>query len=69
VWYLAQELKNFDEPTYALAAYNAGGSRVKQWQKPDLDFAVEDIDISETAQYVRIVYANWKQYQALYPPK
>jgi soluble lytic murein transglycosylase len=69
VWYLAQEMKNYDEPTYALAAYNAGGSRVKQWIKPDLDFAVEDIDISETAQYVRIVYSNWKQYQALYPVK
>ena len=66
VWYFAQELKTWDEPTWALAAYNAGGSRVKNWVKPDLDFAVEEIDISETALYVRIVYANWKQYQTLY---
>jgi soluble lytic murein transglycosylase len=66
VWYFAQELRVFDEPIYALVAYNAGGSRVKQWQKPDLDYAVEDIDISETALYVRIVYSNWRQYQSLY---
>ncbi|MCI0477780.1 MAG: lytic transglycosylase domain-containing protein, partial [Anaerolineales bacterium] len=66
VWYFARDLKEFDEPIYALIAYNAGGSRVKQWQKPDLDYAVEEIDISETALYVRIVYSNWKQYQSLY---
>ena len=66
VWYFAQELKEFDEPIYALVAYNAGGSRVKQWQKTDLDYAVEDIDIGETALYVRVVYSNWRQYQSLY---
>ena len=66
VWYFAQELKEFDEPIYALVAYNAGGSRVKQWQKTDLDYAVEEIDISETALYVRVVYSNWRQYQTLY---
>jgi soluble lytic murein transglycosylase len=66
VWYFAQDLKNFQEPIYALAAYNAGAGRVKNWQRADLDRAVEEIDISETALYVRIVYANWKQYQQVY---
>ncbi len=66
VWYFAQELKTWQEPIYAMAAYNAGAGRVQRWQKPDLDFAVEDIDIAESALYVRIVYANWKQYQQLY---
>ena len=66
VWYFAQDLNKFDEPIYALAAYNAGAGRVKNWQRADLDLAVEEIDISETALYVRIVYANWKQYQAIY---
>ena len=66
VWYFTQELKEFDEPVYALIAYNAGSSRVKQWQKNDLDYAIEDIDISETALYVRVVYSNWRQYQTLY---
>lgn len=65
-WYLAQRLKEFDEPIYALIAYNAGASRVKQWQHADLDIVVEEIDIRETALYVRIVYSNWKQYQMLY---
>ncbi len=66
VWYFGQELKRYDEPIYALAAYNAGGSRVKQWQRPDLDLAVEEIDLSETSLYVNIVYSNWRQYQAIY---
>lgn len=66
-WYLAQDLKTFAEPIYALIAYNAGGGRVKRWQHPDLDFAVEAIDIQETSQYVSIVYSNWKQYQMIYP--
>ncbi len=66
VWYFAQDLKTFNEPIYALAAYNAGTGRVKKWQESDLDFAVEDIDIAETALYVRIVYTNWRQYQSLY---
>ncbi len=66
VWYFAQDLKQFDEPIYALAAYNAGSGRVKDWQRPDLDLAVEEIGLSETALYIRIVYSNWRQYQAIY---
>lgn len=66
VWYFAQQLKEFDEPLYALIAYNAGASRVKQWQKPDLDYTIEEIVLTETATYVRIVYNNWKQYQWIY---
>jgi len=65
-WYLAQDLKTFAEPIYALIAYNAGGGRVNRWQHADLDFAVEAIDIQETSQYVSIVYSNWKQYQTIY---
>lgn len=66
VWYFAQELQKFDEPIYALAAYNAGAARVASWQRPDLDLAVEEIDLSETSAYVRIVYSNWRQYQEIY---
>lgn len=65
-WYLAQDLKMFDEPIYALAAYNAGAGRVKQWQRSDLDLAVEEVDLSETNLYINIVYSNWRQYQAIY---
>lgn len=66
VWYLAQDLKMFGEPIMALAAYNGGAGRAKRWQQADLDFAVEEIDASETNLYVRIVYSNWRQYQSLY---
>ena len=65
-WYFAQDLKNFAEPIYALAAYNAGAGRIKLWERPDLDLAVEEIHLSETASYVRIVYTNWRQYQTIY---
>ena len=66
VWYFAQDLKQFGEPIYALAAYNAGSGRIKDWQRPDLDLAVEEVGLSETALYIRIVYSNWRQYQQLY---
>lgn len=68
-WYLAQDLKMFDEPIYALAAYNAGAGRVKQWQRSDLDVAVEEVELAETNLYINIVYSNWRQYQALYGTK
>jgi soluble lytic murein transglycosylase len=68
VWYLAQDLKSFQEPIYALVAYNAGSGRVKTWQRPDLDLAVEEITIGETGSYVRLVYSNWRQYQTIYGP-
>jgi soluble lytic murein transglycosylase len=67
VWYFGQDLKMFsNEPIYALAAYNGGAGRTKRWQRSDLDLAVEEIDASETALYVRIVYSNWRQYQSTY---
>ena len=66
VWYFAQDLKRFNEPIYALAAYNAGTGRVKDWQRSDLDLAVEEIALSQTSLYVRIVYSNWRQYQQIY---
>jgi soluble lytic murein transglycosylase len=66
VWYFAQDLKQFNEPIYALAAYNAGSARIKNWQRSDLDLAVEEISLSETSLYIRIVYSNWRQYQQIY---
>ncbi len=66
LWFFAQNLKQFDDPIYALAAYNAGGGRAKNWQKPDIDLAVEEIDIASTNLYVRLIYGHWRQYQEIY---
>lgn len=65
-WFFAQNLKQFDDPIYALSAYNAGGGRAKNWVKPDIDLAVEEIDIASTNFYARAIYAYWKQYQDIY---
>ncbi|HEU4994869.1 MAG TPA: transglycosylase SLT domain-containing protein [Gemmatimonadaceae bacterium] len=59
----------------ALAAYNAGASRVKRWSRltgaSDPEVFVERIPFVETRDYVRIVMRNAEMYRALYefPPK
>lgn len=60
------------EPAYALAAYNAGGSRVRQWlqQGPysDVDEFIESIPFHETRGYVQAVLRNAEHYRHLYQP-
>jgi soluble lytic murein transglycosylase len=55
---------------YALAAYNAGPSRVARWkQQPDMsdpDLFAERIPFAETRDYVRIVQQNARIYAAIY---
>ncbi len=53
----------------ALAAYNAGLSRVNNWRRPgfqDVDEFVESIPFSETREYVQIVLRNAEIYRRLY---
>jgi soluble lytic murein transglycosylase len=69
--YLADRLGRDGLPVYAaLAAYNAGPTRVGRWRAwpefRDVDLFVERIPINETRQYVRIVYASWLWYRYLY---
>jgi len=58
------------EAPYALAAYNAGESRLVRWlRRPgarDPELFVERIPFTETRDYVRIVLRNRAMYQALY---
>jgi soluble lytic murein transglycosylase len=64
-------LKQFDgTPEYALAAYNAGASRVKDWLDNgtfrDVPEFVEAIPFSETREYVKAIVRNVGIYQSLY---
>lgn len=70
-YYLADLLKEFDgDIAAALAAYNAGKERVKQWkqwgnfQEP-AEF-IETIPFTETRRYVKLVLANAHVYRNLY---
>ncbi len=72
--YLADQLNNFSNPYLAIAAYNAGPSRVRQWmqtygdpRKEDADMIdwIESIPSYETRNYVQRVTENQKVYAAL----
>jgi soluble lytic murein transglycosylase len=67
--YFASVLRRFEKPELALAAYNAGNSRVEQWLKEwgDLDMAefVEQIPFAETRGYVKQVLSNRARYDVL----
>jgi len=55
---------------YALAAYNAGDDRVKDWQSAgkyrDVQEFVESIPFTETREYVQIVLRNAQLYRMIY---
>ncbi len=67
--YLRMALDNFDgSAPLAAAAYNAGGSRARNWRNgPTLEAAIwiENIPFEETRDYVKRVLANATNYAAL----
>jgi soluble lytic murein transglycosylase len=68
--YLRQMLDRFGgEPVYALAAYNAGDSRVADWQSAGpysrLDEFVESIPFTQTREYVEAILRNEETYKAI----
>lgn len=70
-WYLAQSLREFGgDEARALAAYNAGATRVKPWATgaaaKDSELFVERITLRETRDYVRIIQRNLALYRVLY---
>jgi soluble lytic murein transglycosylase len=68
--HLAGLFARYEEVPLALAAYNAGGGRVKKWaQNPITDMAewIEDIPFKETRGYVKAVTRNIEAYKTLYP--
>jgi soluble lytic murein transglycosylase len=69
--HLAASLRRYDDEPRALAAYNAGQSRVQRWVRKagtdDPEVFIERIPFVETRDYVRIVLRNRELYRALYP--
>jgi soluble lytic murein transglycosylase len=69
---LKQVLDRFGgQVEYALAAYNAGDTPVRQWlasnDYKDVPEFVESIPYSETRDYVQAILRNREMYRALYP--
>jgi soluble lytic murein transglycosylase len=71
---LRQVLDRFGgQQEYALAAYNAGDTPVRQWMSSedykDIAEYVESIPYTETREYVQAILRNRQMYRALYPPR
>jgi soluble lytic murein transglycosylase len=69
---LKQVLDRFGgQVEYALAAYNAGDTPVRQWlasnDYKDVQEFVESIPYTETRDYVQAILRNREMYRALYP--
>ena len=66
----ADDIRKFGGVHFALAAYNAGGSRVNAWrrEKPDLpqDEFIDDIPFPETQNYVKRILGTAEDYRYLY---
>jgi soluble lytic murein transglycosylase len=71
--FLAGLLKEWKDPRMALAAYNAGPARARQWWKDrrsdDMEAFVELIPYDETRRYVKRVILGWEEYRRIYGPR
>ncbi len=69
--YLKKLIKKFDNNLiFALGAYNAGPSKIKQWQKNTFSQVdpiklIEEIPYKETRMYVKLIYRNMYFYKLL----
>lgn len=68
--HLAPLIRSQPDVAHALAAYNAGESRVRRWSLKagarDPDLFTERIPFAETREYVKVVQRNRELYQVLY---
>jgi len=68
--FLSGLLKEFGDPRLALAAYNAGPKRARDWWKArrtnDIEAWVEQIPYPETQGYVKRVTLSWEEYRRIY---
>ena len=73
VYYLAAALNQNDRNWIAaLVAYNAGPGNLQRWShgKPisDLDLFYEMVPVDQTRDYIRLIYQQYRIYEALYGP-
>ena len=70
--YLGGLLREFSDARLAVAAYNAGPTRVREWwggrRSDDLEVWVEQIPFDETRGFVKRVMLSWAEYRRLYGP-
>ena len=70
VRHLEDLLAKVDSPTKALVSYNAGLTRLRQWERAgkglSADLFVESMPIAETRQYVRKILVSAVMYAFLY---
>jgi soluble lytic murein transglycosylase len=68
--FLAGLVRDLGDPRLALAAYNAGPRRLRQWwqtrRTSDIEAFVEMIPFDETRGYVKRVMFSWDQYRRIY---
>ena len=68
--FLAALLREFGDARLAVAAYNAGPARVREWwgarRSDDLEVWVEQIPFNETRAFVKRVMLSWDEYRRLY---
>ena len=71
--YLAGLVRQFGEPRLAVAAYNAGPGRVRQWlaagRSDDMEAWVEMVPFDETRGFVKRVMLSWDEYRRLHAPR
>src|SRR5207245_1302482 len=62
--------REFGDPRVAIAAYNAGPKRARQWwskrRTDDLEAWVELIPYDETRYFVKRVVLSWNEYRRIY---
>jgi soluble lytic murein transglycosylase len=68
--YLGGLVRDFGDARLAVAAYNAGPTRVREWwgarKSDDMEVWVEQIPYNETRNFVRRVMVGWEEYRRLY---
>jgi soluble lytic murein transglycosylase len=70
--YLGDQLREFGQMYFVLAAYNAGEGRLRRWipERPGLsqEEFIDDMPFYETQNYVRKILATAEDYRRLYGP-